>query len=143
MREARPRVPETQFDSLVNARALLAVAQKVLDARIARAERRYAAAVRLLQDAVRGQDALAYDEPRDFYPVREALGAALLEASRPGEAAAVFRADLARNPRNGRSLLGLAESLNAAGDAKGAAQARVAFHAAWRTADAHVRVRDF
>ena len=143
MKRARKLVPAAQLVSLVSARDLLAIAQDVLDGRIARAERRHGAAVRLLEEAVRRQDALAYDEPEDFYPVRESLGAALLAAGRPGAAAAVFRADLARNPSSGRSLLGLAESLAAAGDRAGAARARAAFRRAWKTADARVQVRDF
>ena len=48
-------------------------------------------------------------------PMREALGAALLAAGQPAEAEKVFRADLERNPRNPRSLFGLAESLKAQG----------------------------
>lgn len=143
MRRVRPLVPADQLDSLVNARGVLAVAQLALDARIARTEGRYGQAVRLLREAVRREDALAYDEPRDFYPVRESLGSTLLAAGRPREAAAVFRADLVRNPRSGRSLLGLSESLAAAGSRAGAARARAEFRQAWRGADATVRVRDF
>jgi predicted Zn-dependent protease len=45
--------------------------------------------------------------------VRETLGAALLKSGRAAAAEAVFRDDLSRNPRNPRSLLGLAKSLEA------------------------------
>jgi tetratricopeptide (TPR) repeat protein len=64
--------------------------------------------------AVARQDALVYDEPPGwYYPVRESLGAALLRAGKAPEAEAVFRADLERNPRSPRSLLGLQASLEA------------------------------
>lgn len=48
-----------------------------------------------------------------YHPVRESLGGALLRAGGAAEAEAVFRANLERNPRNPRSLFGLAESLRA------------------------------
>lgn len=64
--------------------------------------------------AVAVQDALAYGEPPDWYhPARESLGATLLGAGRAGDAEAVFRADLERNPRSGWSLFGLWKSLEA------------------------------
>lgn len=66
------------------------------------------------KSAVARQDALVYDEPPGwYYPVRESLGAALLRAGRAAEAEAAFRADLERNPRSPRSLLGLRASLEA------------------------------
>ena len=58
------------------------------------------------------EDALRYDEPPDWIqPVRHALGAALVKANRPVEAAAVYREDLKRLPENGWSLFGLAKAL--------------------------------
>src|SRR5262249_47077856 len=65
-----------------------------------------------LRAAVATEDTLRYDEPADWYfPVRPALGAALLAAGRGAEAQAVYEADLQRLPENGWSLYGLAESL--------------------------------
>jgi len=84
----------------------------VLDARLAAAASDREGAVAAWRRAVEREDALAYDEPPAwYYPVRESLGAALYVAGRPAEAEAVFRDDLARNPRNGRSLFGLREAL--------------------------------
>jgi hypothetical protein len=57
--------------------------------------------------------------------VRESLGAALLIAGDAVEAEKVFRKDLEDNPRNGRSLFGLAESLKAQGKAQDERQARL------------------
>jgi len=93
--------------------------------------------------AVEVQDRLNYDEPPDwYYPVRESLGGALLRAGRPAEAETVFRADLERNPRNPRSLFGLAESLRAQKKAADAAWVRAAFEGAWRDADTQLTSGD-
>jgi Flp pilus assembly protein TadD len=86
--------------------------------------------------AVAMQDKLAYNEPADWhYPVRESLGAALLKSGRAADAEAVFRADLANNPRSGRSLFGLFQALEAQGKADEAMLVRQEFNDAWRTAE--------
>lgn len=62
--------------------------------------------------AVEVQDALAYNEPPDwYYTLRESLGYALLAQKRYTEAEQVFREDLAGNRLSGRSLNGLKLSL--------------------------------
>lgn len=62
--------------------------------------------------AVEVQDALAYNEPPDwYYTLRESLGYALLAQKRYAEAEQVFREDLAGNRLSGRSLNGLKLSL--------------------------------
>jgi tetratricopeptide (TPR) repeat protein len=91
---------------------ILAIARDVLAARIAAARNDISGATSFLQSAVAVQDTLKYNEPPDWiWPVREALGAALLSQGKNDEAEKVFRADLDRNPRNPRSLFGLSESL--------------------------------
>lgn len=86
--------------------------------------------------AVAMQDRLSYNEPADWhYPVRESLGAALLLAGRASEAEAVFRADLRKNPRGGRSLFGLVQALQAQGKTDEAVLVRQEFNDAWRTAE--------
>ena len=58
------------------------------------------------------QDNLNYDEPPNWlFSVRDNLGAVLLKEKRYKEAEAVFREDLRRHPKSGRSLFGLKESL--------------------------------
>ena len=95
---------------------VLAVAATALDARGAELAGDRAAAIDGWKRAVAAEDALAYDEPPAwYYPVRESLGAACLDAKKPSDAEAAFRADLERNPRNPRSLAGLAASLDAQG----------------------------
>jgi tetratricopeptide (TPR) repeat protein len=117
------------------AKEVLGVGLAILDARIAQAKDDLKKAVADLQVAVAMQDKLAYNEPADWhYPVRESLGAALLQAGRAGEAEAVFRADLAKNPRSGRSLFGLVQALQAQGKTDEAALVRQEFDDTWRTA---------
>ena len=65
--------------------------------------------------------------------------------SRDGQAAEaekVFRADLDKHPRNGRSLYGLSKSLEAQKKDADAAWARAQFEAAWKDADTPVRLED-
>ena len=95
-----------------------------------------AKAVSDLGVAVAMQDKLAYNEPADWhYPVRESLGAALLKSGRAADAEVVFRADLKKNPRSGRSLFGLFQALEAQGKADEAMLVRQEFDDTWRTAE--------
>jgi len=93
-------------------------------------------AIRHLEEAVRMQDNLRYMEPPPWYfPVRQSLGAVLLKAGRAAEAEAVYRADLQRNPENGWSLYGLAQSLRAQKKTVESAAVEKRFHKAWAQAD--------
>jgi tetratricopeptide (TPR) repeat protein len=126
-----------------SAAALFSVASNVLDARIARAKGDRAAALTSWRKAVAAEDALAYDEPAPwYYPVRESLGAALLADGQAAAAEKVFRADLEINPRNGRSLYGLAATLEAQGRAADAAWAVAQFETAWKDSDTKLRLED-
>jgi tetratricopeptide (TPR) repeat protein len=94
-------------------------------------------AVKQLEEAVRLEDQLPYTEPPAWWrPTRQVLGAVLLEAGRPVEAEAVYREDLRRNPENGWSLLGLAQSLRNR-DPAAASSAEARFRTAWTRADVH------
>jgi len=141
---ARNAVPADSLASPQNTAAVfLAVASNVLDARIFAAKGERRAAIASWVAAVAAEDAVAYDEPAAwYYPVRESLGAALLADGQPHEAELVFRADLEINPRNGRSLYGLAESLKAQKKAADAAWAQAQFEAAWKDADTKVRLEE-
>ena len=52
----------------------------------------------------------------------------------------MFREDLARNPRNGRSLFGLRECLVKQGKTADAEWVTLAFDAAWKNADATLSI---
>jgi tetratricopeptide (TPR) repeat protein len=117
-------------------RDVLAVAIPVVQARIAGAEHQPDQALAALRQAVAAEDRLAYNEPRDwFFPVRQLLGAALLQAGRPGEAEQVYRQDLRQNADNGWALYGLGAALKAQGKSAAAAEVARQFDAAWRHAD--------
>jgi len=137
--EAAAKVPKEALfggTGLESARNILALATAVLDARIAWARGSKADAIRLWTAAVAAADKVPYDEPPVFfYPVRESLGAALLLEGKSAEAERVFREDLARHPRNARSLFGLHESLVKQGRSADAEWVKRALDEAWKEAD--------
>lgn len=137
--EALPKVPESALfggTGLESARVVLALAQRILDARIAWTSGAQSDSIRLWTGAVAAADAMPYDEPPVFfYPVRESLGAALLAAGRAADAERVLRDDLARHPRNARSLFGLQASLTKQGKEADAALVKRQADDAWKQAD--------
>jgi len=124
--------------------AVFKIAEHFLNARLAAARGDRKAAVNFLRQAVAAEDALAYDEPPGWYhPLsRESLGGALLSDKQYAEAESVFREDLRRNRRNGRSLFGLAESLKAQGKAREAELVGREFDRAWKSADTRLTIAD-
>ena len=106
--------PDVIFQMPINNKTkdILKIAENVLGAQIALMKKDQEAAARMLREAVAVQDGLKYDEPQDwFFPVRESLGGVLLMSGDAKGAEQVFREDLAKNPRNPRSLFGLHQSL--------------------------------
>jgi tetratricopeptide (TPR) repeat protein len=136
-RAGRDAIPaEMMYGILNTARGVLDVADGVLAARIALARKDISTAVALLRKAVQAEDALQYAEPSDwFLPVRETLGGVLLQSGDAAEAEKVFRADLERNRRSGRSLFGLAASLKAQKKDYAAQTVQLEFQRAWENAD--------
>lgn len=111
---------------------LLSIAEAVVAARIARAEVDPEEALRRLEEAIALEDGIAYMEPSYwYYPVRQTLGAVLLEQGRADEAAEAFRGALERFRNNGWALWGLWQAEQARGDAAAAAEAERAFRTAW------------
>jgi hypothetical protein len=129
------------FGTLNSVESVLKVAGAILSARIAAAGGDRAGAIEHWRRAVAAQDALAYDEPPAwYYPVRESLGAALLASGQAAEAESVFREDLRRNARSGRSLFGLMESLKAQKKSSDAEWVRKQVEEAWKAGP--LRVED-
>ena len=129
--------PDDIFQMPINNKTkdILKIAQNVLGAKISYAKNDMDATMSQLRTAVATQDLLKYDEPEDwFYPVRETLGAVLLKIGDNAGAEEVFRADLARHPRNPRSLFGLEQALNAQGRNYDAGFVRKQFDASWHGA---------
>ena len=128
--------PERTVAFFFRAKNVLQLAANLLAGEMAAKAGDFATAERLLRAAVAEQDSHWFTEPPPWYfPVRQSLGAVLLQAGRPGEAEQVYREDLRRNPGNGWSLYGLAVSLRVQGKTAEAAQVDESFRKAWAQAD--------
>ena len=131
-----------QSMNLNSAKVLLGIAKAHLAGEMAARVGRADEAATQLNQAIREEDALVYEEPPAWYmPLRQRLGAILLAAGRPVRAEKVFRADLERRPENGWSLHGLAQSLRAQNKVKAAAKVEARFQEAWKTADVKLAAR--
>lgn len=127
------RIPEDETLMINKTRDVMAIGVAELAAKIARAKRDAEAEIAQLRKAVELEDALGYMEPPEWhYPLREALGGALLRLGRAAEAEEVFRKDLEMHPRNGRSLFGLLEALKAQGKTAGAEWVKKELAEAWK-----------
>ncbi len=117
-------------------KVLLNIASNIVRGEIAAGRGRFDDAIALLDEAVRLEDGLMYNEPPDWpTPVRQILGAVLLDAGRPAQAEIVYWADLKKNPENGYSLFGLWQCLSEQERGDEAAAVRARFDAAWANAD--------
>ncbi len=127
------------LDSIVGfnkSKDILALASALLTGQIASKESRRGDAVKDLRRAVTLQDNLIYEEPPAwYYPVRQTLAVELVQQGKLEEAEVVFREDLMRNPENGVSLNGLANTLRARGKHDEAAEIDARFKKAWANAD--------
>ncbi|HRI43609.1 MAG TPA: hypothetical protein PLL78_05325 [Fimbriimonadaceae bacterium] len=118
---------------------ILPVATHLMNGEILLAEGRIDRALVTLRDAVRCEDRLRYNEPPDWIqPTRHTLGAALLKAGKPSEAARVYRADLVKHPNNGWALYGLSTALTKMGKASEAKRYQEKFEVAWEGADVSI-----
>ena len=116
--------------------AILRIAPEVVAGELAAKRKDWDRAMLYLERAVRFEDSLIYQEPADWHaPVRQTLGAVLLEAGRADEAEAVFWEDLKKNPENGWALFGLAQAQEAQGKKEAAAVTRARFDKAFKDAD--------
>jgi tetratricopeptide (TPR) repeat protein len=128
--------PDAMYDPLNKTRDVLKVSENLLAGAIARSHHDEKAAIDSLTQAVAAEDALNYSEPPSWFPpVRPILGRVLLEAKRLPEAEKAFRADLDRNPCDGRALSGLRDCLKAQGRKYEADQIDQQFRAAWKVAE--------
>ncbi len=119
-------------ESNVPAQEVLRIAQTLILARIAQANSDYRTAVVRFARAAAMQDALPYTEPPYwYYPIRQSLAAALLQAGRYAEAEQQFQRALTRAPANGWSYYGLAELYKARGNADAARKAEADLSKTW------------
>ena len=129
--EVAATVPETSFLFQNPSRSILSVAEAMLAGEIAYRRGEFDAAFAHLEEAVRRDDGLNYDEPWGWMqPAQSARWGLLLEQGRAAEAEAAYRADLDRHPNNPWALHGLAECLDRQGQAAAAADIRAKFKTA-------------
>jgi tetratricopeptide (TPR) repeat protein len=111
---------------------VLAIAARVIEARVAQAGGDHAAAAVKFAQAAEIQDRLPYMEPPFwYYPVHQSLGAALLAQGKIAEAEVAFRTALQRAPNNGWAAAGLLRAAEARGDAQAAEEARALMKKNW------------
>lgn len=123
---------------------LVRLTEHLLTGEIQAARGRMGRAINEMRSAVALQDSFRYAEPPSFhYPVRQSLGAVLLEAGNATEAEAVYRRDLEHNPHNGWSLFGLAAALRAQDRKQEADEVEERFVKAWQSADVELEASVF
>src|SRR5262249_38472850 len=98
---------------------VLKLARGVIEGRVALAQGDANKATERFEQAAALQETLPYMEPPYwYYPVRQSLAVALMQAGRLDDAEDQFRRALARAPNNGWSYYGLAELYKTRGDAE-------------------------
>jgi tetratricopeptide (TPR) repeat protein len=116
----------------VPAQDVLALARTVIEARVAQRQGDKAAAIERFERAAALQDGLPYMEPPYwYYPVRQSLAVALMQAGRLDEAEEQFQRALKRAPGNGWSWYGLAELYKARGKADQASKLEADLAKTW------------
>jgi len=142
---AKQAIPPDAMFNLNPTANIMAVADHILDARIAAAKGDIDASIAAWRKAVEAEDAISYNEPPDwFYPTRESLGGALIKAKKYDEADLAFREDLERNPNNGRSLWGRWQALRASdGDVPATQVMRRRWQDAWNDSDTRLQLEDY
>jgi tetratricopeptide (TPR) repeat protein len=115
---------------------LTIITSSVVKGELLAAKGNYPAAIEALERAVVAENDLPYGEPANWHqPVRQVLGAILLEAGQAPKAEKAYREDLAWNRNNGWSLFGLYQSLMAQGKKAEAKATLVKFKKVWADAD--------
>jgi hypothetical protein len=115
---------------------VLALAESMLRAEIAAAQRSWPDAVRYAQAAVRREQTLEVDEPPVWpLPSLQLLGRLQVQAGAPRAALASYRRDLELHPANAYALAGSAAAQRALGDSDLADRSMAEARTAWAHAD--------
>lgn len=119
-----------------DAQSVLSIAALVLEGELEGKAKNYEASIALFEKAIALETSLNYNEPSDWhYPVRQSLGAVLLDAKQYSAAEQVYLADLAVFPKNGWSLYGLQQALLGQGKKQKAKAIGKQFKKSWQWAD--------
>jgi tetratricopeptide (TPR) repeat protein len=116
------------------------IAELEVNALSASVRKDYGKAIELMikAAALEEQTGAPYGPPNLIKPTHELLGEILLQAGKPGEAAAQFKTALQRQPNRARSLLGAARAAARSGDHKAAASAYATLLEQWKQADTNL-----
>jgi tetratricopeptide (TPR) repeat protein len=119
-----------------NTHQLLQIAKRVLEAEILASEKEFEKSIILLNEAVEIEDALAYQEPPDwFFSVRHHLGAIQIEAKKYRDAVITYQEDLKRLPKNGWAMHGLKLAYSKLKNSEKAAAVENQLTQIWASAD--------
>lgn len=115
------------------------IAYEVLAGEIEAVKGNLSKAIDHLENAVKFEDELPYDEPALWYiPTRQRLGAVLLHDKKFKAAEKIYREDLEYYRQNGWSLIGLYHSLIGQGKIKEANEVKQDFDKAWTQSDMEI-----
>lgn len=141
LRETAKKIPAEAVLFTTPVNVALKVADELLAGEIALSRGDRKGATELFRAAVASEAKVNYAEPPDWdLPVREWLGRVLLLDGQYAEAEKIYREEIARNPRNGRALFGLAEALKKQGKESSAELVRREFEQVWANADTKLTV---
>ncbi len=133
--------PYTPFSSAYEAGQ---VALHLLEGAVAEAAGEPMKAIGHYEEAVKAEDALVYNEPRDWVlPARHYLSAALLRVGRHTEAMRILQEDLRISPQNGWALTGIRQALEKQKKTKEATQLSARIRTAWSAADTKIQAPVF
>ncbi|QGW27146.1 hypothetical protein GLV81_02655 [Phnomibacter ginsenosidimutans] len=131
---------QEQFETINPAIKALGIMTAILEGSIAWQNQQLDKAIALYEEAVKREDGLMYQEPRDWLlPGRHYLGAALLAKRQFSRAALVYQQELIINPKNVWSLYGLYKAQSSLGKAKEAAQTKLQLQQAAKDADVQLQ----
>lgn len=112
------------------------IAENILNAVILFDQKKNAAGIQCLNEAIKIEDEMIYSEPMDWpLPARQFLGAYLLKLGKALDAEQVYKMDLELNPGNGWALLGLYQSLKAQHKVEPMAEYKAAYLKAFADAE--------
>ena len=124
--------------------SVIPIAIFVLSGEMAAAQGETAKAIGLLQKGAEYEDALVYSEPTAWHvPVRQNLGAVLIQAGNAEDALSVYEEDLKKNRNNGWSLFGIYQAHLMLGNTSEAMEYQKSFSEAWREADVAITASRF
>ena len=138
--KTNPELKQITVWDINDAQSVLPIAALVLEGEIEGKAGHFKLAINAFNNAIELESALNYDEPSDWhYPVRQSLGAVLLQAGSYQAAEQAYKEDLITFPNNGWSLYGLHQALIKQNKIKEAKAIKQQFLKSWQWADIELK----